>query len=96
MDFCECFLLLCQYLVHLGFSYANRQKHPPSETCMPRQLREQYPEVVPGFYCDKRTWVAALLDGELPDEVLMSLCDLSYRLVVEKLPKYVRRELAEE
>ena len=66
--------------------------------CDPRLaegFREQYPEVVPGFYCDKRTWVAALLDGELPDEVLMSLCDLSYKLVVEKLPKYVQRELAE-
>lgn len=59
-------------------------------------FREQYPEVVPGFYCDKRTWVAALLDGDLPDEVLMSLCDLSYKLVVEKLPKYVQRELAGE
>ena len=66
--------------------------------CDPRLaegFREQYPEVVPGFYCDKRTWVAVLLDGELPDEVLMSLCDLSYKLVVEKLPKYVQRELAE-
>ena len=59
-------------------------------------FRGQYPEVLPGFYCDKRTWVAALLDGDLPDEVLMSLCDLSYKLVVEKLPKYVRREPAGE
>ena len=35
-----------------------------------------------------------LLDGELPDDVLRDLCDLSYRLVTEKLPKYVQRELA--
>ena len=59
-------------------------------------FRGQYPEVLPGFYMDKQTWVAALLDGNLPDEVLMSLCDLSYRLVVEKLPKYVQRELQEK
>lgn len=59
-------------------------------------LRGQYPEVLPGFYMDKQTWVAALLDGNLPDDVLMSLCDLSYRLVVEKLPKYVQRELQEK
>ena len=59
-------------------------------------FRGQYPEVLPGFYMDKRTWVAALLDGGLPDEVLMSLCDLSYKLVAEKLPKYVQRELQEK
>lgn len=59
-------------------------------------FRGQYPEVLPGFYMDKQTWVAALLDGNLPDDVLMSLCDLSYRLVVEKLPKYVQRELQEK
>lgn len=64
--------------------------------CDPRLaegFRGQYPEVLPGFYMDKRAWVAVLLDGALPDETLRSLCDLSYRLVVEKLPKYVQREL---
>lgn len=65
--------------------------------CDPRLgelLREQYPEVLPGFYCDKRTWIAVLLDGDLPDPVLEDLCGRSYALVVEKLPKYVQRELA--
>ena len=64
--------------------------------CDPRLaegLREQYPEILPGFYCDKRTWIAVLLDGELPDQVLRDLCALSHRLVVEKLPKYVQKEL---
>ena len=56
-------------------------------------FREQYPEILPGFYCDKKLWVAALLDGELPDAVLKDLCDMSYGLVVAKLPKYVQREL---
>ena len=36
------------------------------------------------------------LDGELPEEVLRDLCGRSYALAVEKLPKYVRRELAEQ
>ena len=65
--------------------------------CDPRLaegFREQYPEVLPGFYCDKRLWVAALLDGELPDDVLRGLCDMSYELVVSKLPKYIQKELA--
>lgn len=64
--------------------------------CDPRLaevFRAQYPEVLPGFYCDKKNWIAVLLDGELPDEVLRDLCDMSYELVKAKLPKYVQREL---
>lgn len=56
-------------------------------------LRAQYPEVLPGFYTDKRTWIAVLLDGGLPDEILRELCGESHRLVLEKLPKYVQREI---
>ena len=59
-------------------------------------LREQYPDILPGYYSDKRLWVSALLDGDLPDVVLRDLCDMSYGLVVSKLPKYVQRELAAE
>ena len=56
-------------------------------------LRAEYPDILPGFYMDKRTWVACFLDGALPDELLRELCAASHRLVVEKLPKYVQREL---
>ena len=59
-------------------------------------LRARYPDILPGFYSDKRTWISCLLDGELPEEVLRDLCGRSYALAVEKLPKYVRRELAEQ
>ena len=56
-------------------------------------LRTQYPEILPGFYSDKRTWNAVLLDGELPNELLRDLCAESHRLVLGKLPKYVQREI---
>lgn len=88
------FAALCapeeKYGVYGGHELVNLKCDP----LLSEGFRAQYPEVLPGFYCDKRTWLAALLDGELPDEVLMGLCDMSYRLVVEKLPKYVQRELA--
>lgn len=58
-------------------------------------LRAQYPEILPGFYCDKRLWIACLLDGDLPDELLRELCARSYQLVLGKLPKYVQREILE-
>ena len=56
-------------------------------------LRTVHPEILPGFYCDKRHWISCLLDGGLPDEVLRELCVESHQLILKKLPKYVQREL---
>lgn len=56
-------------------------------------FRREYPQVLPGFYSDKRTWNAVLLDGDLPQEVLQDMCDMSYRLILEKLPKKTQREI---
>ena len=64
--------------------------------CDPRLaegFREQYPEILPGFYCDKRLWIACLLDGSLPDEVLRDLCAKSHQLILGKLPRYVQKEI---
>lgn len=66
--------------------------------CDPRLAelyRESYPEVLPGFYCDKKLWNAVLLDGALPDNTLREMCRHSYDLVLAKLPKYVQKEIAE-
>ena len=66
--------------------------------CLPAEgelLRQAYPDILPGFYSDKRTWISCLLDGELPEAVLRDLCGRSYALTVEKLPKYIQRELTE-
>ena len=59
-------------------------------------LRAAHPEILPGFYCDKRTWIACLLDGNLPDDILRELCAESHGLVLKKLPKYVQREILGE
>ena len=56
-------------------------------------LRAAHPEILPGFYCDKRCWIACLLDGDLPDDVLRELCAQSHELVLRKLPKYAQREI---
>ena len=39
-------------------------------------LRARYPDILPGFYTDKRNWIACFLDGGLPDEVLRDLLSL--------------------
>ena len=59
-------------------------------------LRAAHPEILPGFYCDKRTWIACLLDGDLPDDTLRDLCAQSHGLVLKKLPKYAQREILGE
>lgn len=56
-------------------------------------LRAAYPEILPGFYCDKRLWIAVLLDGDLSGDLLRELCSASHKLVLEKLPKYVQRKI---
>lgn len=64
--------------------------------CDPRLaegFREQYPDVVPGFYSDKRNWNSVYLDGQVPDQTLQDMCDLSYTLVTSKLTKTLQREL---
>ena len=57
-------------------------------------LQAQYPEILPGFYSDKRTWISCLLDGALPEDTLRELCAASYALAVQRLPKYVQKELS--
>lgn len=78
-------------------------KHKPHDgremvilKCDPRMaeaFRELYPDVVPGFYSDKRTWNSVYLDGAVPEDVLRSMCDMSYDLVVSKLTKREREAL---
>ena len=78
-----------KYKVYGGHELVNLKCDPR----LSELFQAEYPEILPGFYCDKRHWIAALLDGDLPDRVLRDLCEQSYRLVVSKLPQYVQREL---
>lgn len=67
--------------------------------CDPRlaeAYQETYPEVHPGFYTDKTHWNAVFLDGDLPDELLKEMCDMSYHLIFEKLTKKVQKEICGE
>ena len=67
--------------------------------CNPQRselLRAEFPDIIPGFYCDKRHWISVFLDGDVPEDVLRDLCDCSYRLVFGKLTKKLQRELQEK
>ncbi|NEM98843.1 MmcQ/YjbR family DNA-binding protein [Pontibacter burrus] len=55
-------------------------------------LREQYPQVKPGYHMNKQHWNTVLPEAGLHDALLQQMIDESYALVVAKLPLKVRRE----
>ena len=56
-------------------------------------LKNEYPDILPGFYMDKRCWVSVVLKGEVPAELFEHLCSKAYRLVFEKLTKKAQGEI---
>ena len=57
------------------------------------QLRAAHPDILPGFYADKRTWISIDLDGDVPEDLLRELCNHSYNLVFNKLTKKLQRAI---
>ncbi len=56
-------------------------------------LRDRYHFVIPGYHMNKRLWNTIRLDDSIPDNLIREWIDLSYLLVVEKLPKKYQYEL---
>lgn len=63
------------------------------EPLLAEVLRAEYPDIIPGFYTDKRNWNSIFLDGAVPDDLLRDLCDRSWTLVFSKLTKKLQREI---
>lgn len=72
--------------------YAGR--HLLSLKCNPEriiELRNEFPEdILPGYYSDGRTWISIDLESDVPDGLVLDLCDKSYALVFSKLTKKVK------
>ena len=51
------------------------------------ELREKYEEVHPGYHMNKKHWNTIVMDGSLPDTLIMDWIDHSYDLVVAGLSK---------
>ncbi|MEA4912663.1 MAG: MmcQ/YjbR family DNA-binding protein [Oscillospiraceae bacterium] len=67
--------------------------------CDPQEsefLRAQHPDILPGFYADKRCWIAIFLDGAVPEPEVRRLCAASYALVFKKLTKKQRLTISEQ
>jgi predicted DNA-binding protein (MmcQ/YjbR family) len=51
------------------------------------QLRATYPAIQPGYHLNKRHWNTVVLDGSLPDQMVLDMIEDSYDLVVASLPQ---------
>lgn len=58
-------------------------------------LRQQYEDIVPGYYMNKMHWNSIKPDGAVPDELLKDLLDKSYQLVLGGFSRKKQAELLE-
>lgn len=58
-------------------------------------LREMYEDIIPGYYMNKHCWSSVKSEGNVPDEVLRSLTDKAYTLVLQSFSKKKQTEILE-
>jgi predicted DNA-binding protein (MmcQ/YjbR family) len=58
------------------------------------ELRAVYPAITPGYHQDKRHWNTVVLDGSVPDDEVIEMIRQSYALVVARLSRSARAQLA--
>jgi len=56
-------------------------------------LREQFPDITPGYYMNKVHWNSVYLDGEVPDEILKEMIDESHAILLASLTKKQQKEI---
>ncbi len=64
--------------------------------CAPEKAieqRDQYTDICPGYHMNKKHWNTVYVTGNIPSELLFSLVQDSYELVVAGLPKLARAAL---
>ena len=56
-------------------------------------LRDEYKDIVPGYYLNKEHWNSIDLNGEVDDNLLKELIDQSYLLIFKSLTKTKQKEI---
>lgn len=59
-------------------------------------LRQQYEDILPGYYMNKIHWNSIRADGAVPDTLVKEMLDKSYQLVLGGFSKKKQRELLAE
>lgn len=56
-------------------------------------LRQQYEDIIPGYYMNKIHWSSVKADGKVPDELLKTMLDEAYELVLHGFSKKIQAEI---
>ncbi len=56
-------------------------------------MRRDWPDIIPGYYSNKQHWNSVKADGAVPDELLKTLLNRSYRLVLAGFARQKQREI---
>lgn len=56
-------------------------------------LRQQYTDIVPGYYMNKEHWNSLYLEGNVPDETVREMLDGSYETLLNSFSKKAREEI---
>ncbi len=56
-------------------------------------LRQQYDDIIPGYYMNKMHWNSVKADGNISDELLKDMLDKSYNLVLSGFSKKKQKEI---
>jgi len=75
-----------------GLEYADFRVNLKCDPDWALELREQYPDVQPGWHMSKKHWNTVYFEQELEDGFLRELIDHSYDLVVKGFTKKLRAE----
>ena len=56
-------------------------------------LRNQYEDIIPGYYMNKTHWNSIKANGEVPGDILKDLLDKAYGIVLGSLSKKKQKEI---
>lgn len=78
---------------HTGSAESVNLKTSPQEAWLQRET--YVGSVLPGYHMNKQHWNTVILDGTVPDDVIIQMFDDSYRLVVAKMTKAEIKQLGQ-
>ena len=70
--------------IHESDRHSINLKYPKEKI---HELRSIFKEIKPGYHMNKDNWNTVYLDGDLDDDLIQELIDISYDLVFSSLPK---------
>lgn len=56
-------------------------------------MRQQFDDIIPGYYMNKTHWNSINPDGAVPDDLLKEMLDKSYQLVLSSFSRKKQEEI---